>query len=579
MSKKLLAIILALIIALSVVAVPVAAAGIALPNTSLENVLYMIIDKLLSWLLSYFNMYWPGYEGAWTGIDEYDSADFYAGQEEFDTTFDGSNEWSVGYARESLLDGLDIMGGDYYMAGSLEPIAGRVPTKIVDDQRVRVYAISDGDDTDGDGVTDKVVHAVIDGFGFSRGDVNIIRERLAEFAEANDVISINVSVLHQHSCIDTLGMNVPLAPALIYNTSNAAVGGISDKIIEKNQQFMENLFAKTVYAIKRAVKTMKTGDLYYGTVDANEFIHDKREPIAIDEMVHRLRFVPEDGSAETWIIEAGFHVISLGAGGSELTGDVPFYVEKHLNEELGVNVVYVQGAELAISKGDVEACTLCGGTGVPTDAVDEETGKRLYECTECGENFVPADEDRYQSMETFSTLYAKKICTIDNEIKLDPVLNIAHREVVLDVTNEILTLATREGILNAVIVKNGNDYQMITEIGYMRLGNEVAIFICPGEFDPALIYGGPESGSASWTGTTWEYTGPDGEKTAAPLKDYLDVDNVMVFGLCNDQAGYVLRDNEYHSIIDNNEEVNIVATNAGSVFSAEFAKMVCDFAA
>ena len=102
---------------------------------------------------------------------------------------------------------------------------------------------------------------------------------------------------------------------------------------------------------------------------------------------------------------------------------------------------------------------------------------------------------------------------------------------------------------------------MITEIGYMELGNSVAVFLCPGEFDPILIYGGPESGDASWTGGEW----------AMPaLKDCTNCENVMVFGLCNDQAGYVLRDNEYHSLLSENEEVNIISRTAGSTFVNSF---------
>ena len=31
------------------------------------------------------------------------------------------------------------------------------------------------------------------------------------------------------------------------------------------------------------------------------------------------------------------------------------------------------------------------------------------------------------------------------------------------------------------------------------------IFLCPGEFDPMLIFGGPESGDAAWKGETWDY--------------------------------------------------------------------------
>ena len=156
---------------------------------------------------------------------------------------------------------------------------------------------------------------------------------------------------------------------------------------------------------------------------------------------------------------------------------------------------------------------------------------------------------------------------INNGIKLQPVLNVAHKEVNLKVDNGILTLAARQDILSAVIVKDGLKYVMITEIGYMELGNKVGIFMCPGEFDPMLIFGGPESGDASWTGKTWDYDA---------LTDTADVPNVMVYGLCNDQAGYVLRDNEYHSLIGENEEVNIVSKTAGSAFVVAFEELISE---
>ena len=106
---------------------------------------------------------------------------------------------------------------------------------------------------------------------------------------------------------------------------------------------------------------------------------------------------------------------------------------------------------------------------------------------------------------------------------------------------------------------------MVTEIGYMELGNEVGIFLCPGEFDPMLIYGGPESGSASWFGDAWGY---------APAAEFSTCDNIMAFGLCNDQGGYVLRDNEYHSIIGENEEVNVLSKTAGSTFANAYAELL-----
>ena len=538
MSKKVLAVILSLILTFSVVAVPVGAADISfddiniedinIENFNIENFFNQLIDKLIAFVLTYLNRYWPGYEDQWVDQEEYVPEHFYTGEETFDTEVADGAKWEMGYAGASLLDGIDATSGDYFLAGTLEPIAGRVPVRVIDDQRVRVYAVTDG-------VSGVVIQAVIDGFGFSRGDVQIIRERMEEFAAENNVVAINVSVLHQHSCIDTLGMNVPLAQALILNTGNAAAGGIIEDLkVEKNQEFMENLYAKTVLSMKRAVKAMKPGELSYGSADIGELIYDKREPKDFDPNINRLRFVPDDGTTEIWVLEAGIHCTMLGAGPDELTADFPFYIERKIKMETGANVVYVQGAELAIT-------------------------------TDCDTLNLPEDMDGIDRMIAYGEAVADRVIAIDNDVKLDPVLNIKMAEVRLDVTNEILTLASREDVLNPVIVRTEDDYQMITEIGYMELGNEVAIFICPGEFDPLLIYGGPESGDASWSGEEWGYE---------PLKNFTSCENVMVFGLSNDQAGYVLRDNEYHSMFTENEEINVISTSAGSTFVNAFIDLV-----
>lgn len=536
-SKKIVAIILALVLSFSIVAVPVAAGSamtLSIGGGSAENFLYLIIDRLVEFLLSYFNKYWPGFEDKWDTVEDYTAEHFFPGEETFDTEVAPGSEWSLGYAGASLIKDLDIMNGEFYLAGTLEPIAGRVPVEVVDDQRVRVYALSDG-------VSGTVVHAVIDGFGFSRGNVEEIRSRLESFAAANDIVSINVSVLHQHSCIDTLGMNVPLAPAVILNTSNAALDGkLEEFMVKKNPEFMENLFSKTVASIKKAVRNMESGDLYYGAVDVSEYIHDKRTPEMIDGNLTRLRFVPDNTSSkETWIAEAGIHPTTFGAGTDRLTADFPYYIEQYVNKEYNANLVYIQGAELAISK-DTEPLR---NEGILTD-----------------------DSTDLEVAREYGYALGEKLTSLNgNETLLDPVLNIKHKEIYLDVDNEILTLATREGILDAVIVKDGDGYKMVTEIGYMELGNELGVFLVPGEMDPVIIFGNATTSEESWTGQSWGY---------APLKEFTGLDNVCVFGLCNDQAGYILTDNEYRSIIDNNEEVNIVSRTSASTMVEEFMALI-----
>ncbi len=570
MSKKILAVLLSVIIAFSIVAVPVGAADAESSGVNIENIFNIVIEKIINVILKYLNKYLPGYEDNWSTAEDYVTENFYAGDTDFDETVEADAKWSVGQASASLLDGIDPMSGKFYLAGSLEPIAGRSPSKVVDDQRVRVYAISDG--TGG-----TAVHAVIDGFGLARGDVQEIRSRFEEFAVAHGVTVVNVSVLHQHSCIDTLGMNVPLAQALLFNSGNAATGGLLEgQKVENNKTFMENLYNKTVFAMKKAVMSMKEGEIFYGKADISDYIRDKRDPQAFDGNIHRLRFVPDDGTAETWIVEAGVHTMSFGAGGDKLSGDFPYYLEKAVREEVGASIVYVQGAELAISMRTVDLCADCGSVPEIIKPADENGVYAIY-CAECDKKLVAEDEaaakdyvatvdywnnqnDSLGDTETaasYGKTLAEKLMAIDAaaEKQLAPVLNAALKEVRINVTNEILTLAAREDILNSVIVKADEGYQLVTEIGYMELGNEIAIFLCPGELDPSIAYGGPESGDAAWTGGEW---------TLPALKDLTSCENVMVVGLCNDQAGYILRDNEYHSLLSENEEVNVISSASGS---------------
>ena len=528
MTKKLVAVILSFVLAFSVVGMPVSAC-VTEQTANIENTFNICIDTLIHRILTVLNVFWPGYDGDWKQADEYTASNFYEGESSFDTKVNPKAAWSLGYAGASLLDGLDIMNGEYYLAGSLEVFEGRVPTKINDDQRVRVYAISDG-------VSGIVLHAVIDGFGLSRGDVQEIRSRLANSLDGKgyDITSVNVSVLHQHSCIDTLGMNIPLLPGLIINTSNAALGGIFDDYkITKNQQFMENLFEKTTECMEKAIKDMKKGNLYYGYTDVSEYMRDARDPVSFDSNIHRLRFVPANGSNETWIVQCSMHCTGMGAGPDELTADYPYYIEKRIKAKTGANVVCVIGAELAIKQ--------------ERELTDKENASDI------------------ENIQRYGYTLGDKIIKIKNDTKLQPVLNVAHKEVKLNVDNGILTLAAREDILKAIIVKDGNKYVMVTEIGYMELGNKVGIFMCPGEFDPMLIFGGPESGDAAWTGDSWDYE---------PLKDVSKMKYVMAYGLCNDQVGYVLRDNEYHSLLNENEEVNVVSRTAGATFTEEFSQLI-----
>lgn len=526
-AKKIIALLLTVVMVILVAASPVAAASKVDPNEGplqkLEAMFYMFLDKLIYVIGKALNAFIPGLDwgDSWQNYDDYQTpAEFYQGEESFDTEVADGATWSAGYAYASLIEGLNVK--KFYMAGSLQVAEGQKPTGVLDDQGVSVYALSDGD-----GI---VVQAVLDGYGIARADVLEIRSRLADFAAKNDIISINISVLHQHSAIDILGMGVPLLPALILNPGMSVTGVNKDEYITgKNKEFMDNLYEVVTSTVIDAVEDMEEGTLYYGSADISDLMYDKRKPDVFDGELHRFRFDPTDeASDEIWICEAGIHC--TGVGGTEISADYPYYFKEYIKQETGADVVFVQGAELAI------------------------TTER---------DNVPSNPGNHK-VKDYGIELGKRTIAIDNDVQLDPVLNIKLKEVPITADNQILTLAVRLGIVDSLITKDGTDYTLITEIGYMELGNKVGVVMVPGEIAPEIIWGGAVSAEESWTKESWDY---------APLAESAKVDKVICFGLNNDQIGYILPDNDIRSILTENEEVNACSTKAGSDITKAFEEL------
>ena len=227
--KKVLAVLLAVLLAFSCIVTPAFAAEKIDPSDGaggkLKTYFYRVVDKLVSFVVSILNRVIPGIEKNWPSSGSFEpSGDFYPGKAKFDTEKAEGAKWSAGYSSASLIKDLEFKNGAYryegkkvYMAGALS-VTGRQPTEIIDDQQVCTYALSDGKG----GI---VVHAVIDGYGIASGDVLKIRNRLAAFAKEKNIVSINVSVLHQHSCVDILGMGAPLLVSLLTNPFLTVIGG------------------------------------------------------------------------------------------------------------------------------------------------------------------------------------------------------------------------------------------------------------------------------------------------------------------------------------------------------------------
>ncbi len=491
---------------------------------------YKFVDKLIDMLGKIFNLFLPGLN--WTGripsVNTYTPPTGFRGESRFDTAVHENAKWSMGFADASLLAGLDLSTGDYYLAGSLEALSGRTPTAIIDDQTVNTYAISDG-------ISGTVVHVVLDGYGIARGDVLTIRERLADFAAKNNIIALNVSVLHQHSCIDTLGLSAPLLPALAKNPAGTLlVKDDTTSLSGKNAVFMNNLFKVVEITVKEAVAAMTPGELYYGNADVSEFIYDKREPITFDGDIHRIRFIPDNASAnEIWLCEAGIHCVGFGAAPDVLSSDYPYYLKQYVKNAVGADLVFIEGAELAIT---TDYDTLTYDDSQP-DSKLKAMGKALGD----------------------------RLISINNDRQLAPVLNIKLQEMFISADNEILTLAVREGLINSVVARDGLKYKLVSEIGYMELGNELGILLAPGELAPEILWGGAASADASWSGESWDYP---------TLESICGAEKLICFGLCNDQIGYVICDNDVRSYLTENEEIVAASFSSASTIVESFTALI-----
>lgn len=440
--------------------------------------------------------------------------------------------WSVGYASDTLQTGNEL---DCYVGGSLT-VGKKLATEVWDDQRVRTVAISDGR-----GIS---VFVALDAFGLAGSEVNKIRDMLADYCEEKNITSINISTLHQHSCVDTLGLNGDIVAALFLSPIRNIFGIKNPSGL--NDIFMANLYKKVESTVKGAVESMEEGDLYYGNVDASKYIRDKRDPQVIDPNINRFRFVPADGGKETWIVNAGIHCVGLGAGGTTVSGDYPYYLEKYINENAGANFIMIQGAELAISSKYTD----------DEDKFQFEVDPKLVEEYDQG----------YAEMAAYGTKLGELTCSIEDTIKLDPILNYATKTYTCPVDNSILQLAAKGGLLTNTVVRSGfMKYSIVTECGYMELGNEIAVVISGGELAPEIAFGGATTAEESWSGEEWNY---------APICDKVDGKKLIVFGITNDQTGYMLTDNSWRSFLCENEEIVTAGPAAGSSFITAFYELL-----
>ena len=506
---------------------------------------------------------------------------FYEGTETWEDEAKADAKWNLGHAKASLVPS-DWETKDYYLGGFIDPNNGMVNKveEIIDEMQVRVIAVSDGS---GRGVA---LFANIDCIGFSNGDIKEIRKRVEAMADELGVEfnSINVSSTHTHSCIDTQGLWTNLFPKLFKNLALSYIPFV-EKERGADAEFMEFVYNTTAATMKKAVEDMRPGTMTYAVKEIgdeeNSYFNNKNRSQStslIDELA-RFIFTPDDGSKETMIVNIAAHPDVAGLpvndedNGRDLSGDYIYYLGRKL-EEKGYNFMFFNGAIAGIYEGRGPA-----SDGVPTERRYEETLRYGEEIANMALNLTNTVEEIEANMTEKEkaqmeaekaiggehyTLWYEGWTKVDEKV-LEPNLNIIIKEVKIKVTNPLIQLVGKLNLVNYTVCKEGLNYYIFAEIGYMEMGG-VKVAFMPGEIVQDLICGGNSlTADGSFTFTDFGY------KSIFELFG----DDTICFGLMNDAIGYVVPDNDYSMSLlgDHYQEMISLGKYAGSTIMKGFAEI------
>ena len=405
-----------------------------------------------------------------------------SGDEVFSET--AGQEWTVGFASE-ILTPEDVTADTYYIAGYNvnNPAQG-----VLDDMYAKAVYLDDNTGRGG------VVICALDCVGISRKDINDIRQMVIESGKIPNLKSINICATHTHSAIDTQGL-----------------WGYDFYADGKNEAFMQRLKEKTAAAIIAAYDAGEKGKLYFGTAEAIDMQADTRTPIDYDSTVTSIRFDPESGKNDTYIVNFATHAEMLGAKTTVVSADFPAYMTEEINRQAGgANVVFINGAVGGLITGDKI-----------NDILDKTQD---FDCL------------------TYTKEYGKKVAElvmgIENETEISPLINIKTETVSVPCDNTALLLARFIGVLNNDVTKiSATKVAIISEVSFMTLGNkQIGIYMIPGELYPELESGNFLSADEAANGTQADYK---------VLSQMSDCGHNFVLGLCNDELGYIIPENDF----------------------------------
>ena len=469
-------------------------------------------------------------------VDSYEN--FYPGMENFISEPQGDKVWSLGYGKASILP--DDFGEKRYAKGAYLPyVYGNEMYKDDDgnyeDLMARVIVMNDGS---GRG---NVLFISVDAMGLANSDVRLIRAALKEIAEKNNIVSINVSCTHIHTGIDSQGVWTDPLGCILNNT-------LTDNVkYGVPREFIESLVKGSVEAVEEALNDMTTGKMYYSSIDIEQYLFDRTAPISYDTNLYKLEFVPfNTNKTPTVVATFGCHPESASFDWNQdesdplnfdrkFTADFIWYTEKLMNSA-GFNFIFIQGNVSTVSSSrhfsndELDGSAHFGAMRYGYEIGYILLGMSMTESERITLNTMTGDKlgvEEHKTNEDYTVWY-DGLPTV-NKVEVKPILNVKSKQFTVQIENNLIALLGKTSVADNLVLKDmRNNYYTVSEVGYLEIGDNMKVYMSPGETFSELLFGG--SGAKGFPmPTIREYTGED----------------IIIMDLMNDAAGYVANEANY----------------------------------
>ena len=342
--------------------------------------------------------------------------------------------------------------------------------------------------------TSRIALVALDAIGFFHDQVIEIRNKLpADLGIDYCMVASN----HDHEAPDLIG---------IWGGSILKSG--------VNKKYMQQVIDGAVRSVEMAVKQLEPVTLHFAKDENNaaKLVKDTRPPIVKDPGIYLIQATKADGSTKGVLITWADHPETLWSKNLLLTSDFPHYVRKGIEDKLGGTCVYFNGAVGGLMT-----------THPSLTVIDPETGKELSE---------PTFEKAKAVGMTLANLAAIALQHPQDSIS-EGSIKLQAQTFTIPFKNNMFRIAAIIGLMDRGMTGR---WKVRTEMAAWTLG-PASFLTIPGEIYPEIINGGIEAPK----GRDFEIM----PQEVPPLRSKMPGNFKMVFGLANDELGYIIPKSEW----------------------------------